>query len=262
MKQALLVVAVLAPFSGAVAQETPEPIRLPEELAIARSIVMQDADELETTASFQFFKLPDQKQITAEAEFEYGLADRWELDAGVPYEFVDPNGGRSTDGIGDVEAAVRYGVIPRGKQAFTFDLGLEAGIPTGDRTHDLGEGRLTLEPFFTASTWLGRVNVEFNGGWQWAVTNAGEEPHNAFEYNVAVLYPINRWFLVLEGDGESNRDSTTYYLTPELIWKPAKNLQFLVAVPIGVTHASADYGVVASVTLELENITHRGADKD
>jgi hypothetical protein len=262
MKRALLVVAVLAPCSVAVAQETLEQIHLPEELAITRSIVMQDADELETTANFRFFKRPDQKHITAAAEFEYGLTDRWELDSGVPYEFVNPNDGRSANGIGDVEAAVRYGVVPPGKQAFAFDLGLGVGMPTGDRTHDLGEGRLTLEPFFTASTWLGRVNAQLNCGWQRAVTNAGEEPHNAFKYNVAVLYPINRWFLVLEGDGESNRDGTTYYLTPELIWKPTKILQLLVAVPIGVTRASADYGVVASVTLELENITHRGADKD
>ena len=31
---------------------------------------------------------------------------------------------------------------------------------------------------------------------------------------------------------------------------------------LGVTHAAADYGVVASVTLELERVTHRGNDND
>jgi hypothetical protein len=110
MKRAWLLVALLAPLSCAVAQETTENRRLPEELAITRSVVMQEADELESTASFNYFKLPDQKRITTAAEFEYGLTDRWELDAGVPYEFVNPNDARSADGIGDVEAAVRYGV--------------------------------------------------------------------------------------------------------------------------------------------------------
>ncbi len=34
------------------------------------------------------------------------------------------------------------------------------------------------------------------------------------------------------------------------------------ATPLGVTRASADYGIIASVSLELENLTHRGADRD
>lgn len=262
MKRAWLLVVLLTPFSYAGAQETTEDKRLPEELAITRSVVMQDADELESTASFNFFKLPDQKRITTAAEFEYGLTDRWELDAGVPYEFVNPNDGSSANGIGDIEAAVRYGVIPPGKQPFALDVGLGFGIPTGDRTHDLGEGRLTLEPSFTASTWIGRFNAQLNCGWQRAVTNAGEEPRNDFEYNVAILYPVGHWFLAVEGNGASTHEATTYYITPELIWKPTPNLQFLVAVPIGVTGAAADYGVVASVTLELERVTHRGNDKD
>ena len=262
MKRALLVVALLAPLSGAMAQETPGARRLPEELAISSTISLQDADEFQSTADFRYFKQPDQKHITAAAEFEYGLTDRLELDAEVPYEFVNPNDGRSANGIGDVEAAVRYGLVPPGQQAFALDIGLGAGIPTGDRTHDLGEGRLTLGPFFTASTWLGRFNVQLNCGWQRAITNGGEEPRDDFEYNVAVVYPLGRWFLAVEGDGESNRDRTMYYVTPELVWKACKNLEFLVAVPLGVTSASADYGVVASVTLEFENVTHRGADND
>ena len=262
MKPSLWLALLLAPLPCALAQETQTGRRLPEELAITRSIVMQEADELESSARFQFFKLPDQKSVTTAAEFEYGLTDRWEFDADVPYEFVNPDNGRSVDGIGDVEAAVRYGVVPLGEKPVAFNVGLGFGIPTGARTHDLGDGRLTLEPFFTASTWLGGFNAQLNCGWQRAITNAGEEPRDDFVYNVAVLYPIDRWFLVLEGNGESRHDRTTYSVTPELIWQPTKNLQFLIAIPVGVTHAAGDYGIVASVTLEWESIAHRGPDRD
>jgi hypothetical protein len=262
MKRALVLAGLFLPLFWAVAQETEEDRQLPEELAITRSVVMQDADELETTAGFQFFKLPDQKRTTAAAEFEYGLTDRWELDADVPYEFIRPNGAHVVDGIGDVEAALRYGVIPVGREPFALTAGLGVGVPTGDRARDLGEGRLTVEPFFTASTWLGRFNAQINGGWQRAVTNAGEEPRDEFEYNIAILYPIDQWFLALEGNGVSTREATSYYVTPELIWKATTGVQFLVAVPIGVTHESADYGIMASVTLEWEHVTHRSPDKD
>jgi len=79
---------------------------------------------------------------------------------------------------------------------------------------------------------------------------------------VAILYPVKRWYLVLEGNGESTSEVTTYYVTPELIWRPMKTLELLVAVPLGVTRESADYGVIGAVSLELENLTHRGTDKD
>ena len=262
MRPSLLLAVMFAPALCAVAQETPIDKQLPQELAITSSVVMQGTDEFQSTGVFRYFKLPDQKRITAAADVEYGLTDRWELDAEVPYEFVNPTDGRSVNGIGDVEAAVRYGVVPVSEQPFALTAGLGAGIPTGDRVRNLGEGRLTLEPFFTASTWLGLFNAQLNCGWQRAITDAGDDPRDEFEYNVAILYPVDRWFLVLEGNGLSTRAATTYYITPEVVCRLAKNVEFMVAVPIGVTRESADYGIVATITLELENVTHRSADKD
>jgi hypothetical protein len=265
MRRALLLAALLAPVSCALAQETQKSVRLPEELAITRSVVMQENDELESSVKFDQFKFSQPfyvKKSSVAAEFEYGLTDRWELDAEVPYRFRNFNHVRSVDGIGDVETAVRYGVVPVGQEPFAVTAGLGVGIPTGDRAQDLGDGRLTLGPFFTASTWFGPVNVQCNGGWARAVTSAGDEPRDEFEYNIAALYPVGRWFLVLEGNGVSTTDQSVYYVTPELIWKPMKNVKFMVAVPVGVTRESADYGIVAAITLELDSITHRGADKD
>jgi hypothetical protein len=266
MKPALLLASLMIwPLACAMAQETNTDKQLPEELAVTTSIVMQDADELETSVAFDQYKFSfpsSERKSTVAAEFQYGLTDRWELDAEIPYEFRDFNPGRSFNGIGDVEVGARYGVIPLNKGPVALDVGLAVGIPTGDRLHDLGEGRLTLEPSFTASTWLGPVNAQLNGRWQRAVTNAGDEPRDEFEYNIAILYPVSCCFLALEGNGISTSEATEYYVTPELIWKPMKRLEFLVAAPIGLTHTSADYGIVASVTLEWDNITHRSADKE
>jgi hypothetical protein len=253
---------LVVPLSCVLAQEPQGDKRLPEELAITRSVAIQDADELESTATFRYSKSQPTENYAAEAELEYGLTDRWEIDADVPYEFLRPKNASGADGIGDVETAVRYGVVPIGQGPVALTAGLELGIPTGDRMRDLGEGRLTVEPFFTASTWLGRCNVQVNGGWTRAVTNSGEEPRDDFEYDVAILCPVKRWYLVLEGNGESSSEVTTYYVTPELIWRPMKNLELLVAAPLGITRESADYGVIGAISLELENLTRRGTDKD
>jgi hypothetical protein len=72
-------------------------------------------------------------------------------------------------------SAVRMDVLPLGQQPFAISAGLGFGIPTGDRTRDLGEGRVTLAAFFTASTWLGRFNAPLNGGWHPGQSTGGLE---------------------------------------------------------------------------------------
>src|SRR5882724_1706249 len=121
--KALLLAALLVPLSSVLAQETQDVKPLPEELAITRSITLQDADEFQSSAHFSFFKFRDQEQITAATELEYGLTDRWELDADVPYRFVNPSRERAANGIGDVEVGTRYGIVPVGKQPLALDVG-------------------------------------------------------------------------------------------------------------------------------------------
>jgi hypothetical protein len=148
------------------------------------------------------------------------------------------------------------------KQPFALDVGLGLTAPTGYRGRDLGEGRFAIEPFFTASQWLGPLNGQLNCAWRRAVSNAGEEPKDEFEYNLALVYPLPSWFLVLEGNGESTHRQTKYYATPEVIWRPRKNVELLLAVPVGVTRAGGDFGVTGAITLEFDTVLHRAADKD
>ena len=75
MKRLLFAAIVIFPLS--VAAQKP----LPEELAITESVVLQDKDELQSSVVLQHFKLRDAKQLTAAAQFEYGLTDRWQLEA-------------------------------------------------------------------------------------------------------------------------------------------------------------------------------------
>ena len=235
---------------------------LPEELALMNSVVLQEQDALQVTAGAQYFRFPDHKETTLDAQLEYGLTDRWQMEAEIPYTFLKPDGESSVNGIGDVEISTEYGVFDFRKRPFSLDVGFGLGLPTGDRGKELGEGRLVAEPFVAAGQWFGPVNAQLNLGWRRAVTNGGTEPKNEYEYNVAFIYPIHHWYLVIEGDGETTARVTRYYVTPEVIWRLDERLFFLLAVPLGVTPEAADYGVVASVTLEIENLFHRGGDKD
>ncbi len=68
--------------------------------------------------------------------------------------------------------------------------------------------------------------------------------------------------MVFEGAGETARGETAYYVVPELVWKPSKHLELLGAVPVGLTGAAADWGLIARLTFELEGLTGRRGDEE
>jgi len=242
--------AIAVPVAARAGEQTP----LPNELAVTDSIVMTDRDELYAAPAIEFFRLPDQKRLTAGAEFAYGLTDRLQVAADVPYVFVDPDAGASENGIGDVFAGTRYAVVNYREHRFGLDVGFGLDFPTGNEHRDLGEGHATSDLSFTASAWLGPVNGQVNAGWLRALENVHGETKDEAEYNVALIYPIREWFLVLEGNGESDRDGTKYYVTPEVIWKPTDRLELRVAAPCPVTRDAGDYGVIAGFTIEFEHL--------
>jgi hypothetical protein len=71
---------------------------------------------------------------------------------------------------------------------------------------------------------------------------------------------VRHGYLVLEGNGETSSGETTYYVTPEFVGTASEHVQWLLAVPIGVTAAAGDYGLVAGFTIELEHLFHRAGD--
>lgn len=230
---------------------------LPDEFAVTDSIVMTDADEFYASPTFAYFRLPDEKRLSIATELAYGFTDQFQLRVEVPYEFRNPDDARSVNGIGDVEVAARYAVLDYHKHPFALDIGLGVVTPTGDRHRNLGDGRVAVEPLFTASQWLGPVNIELNFAWRRAVSHAGDEPKNEYEYNLALVYPIRHWFVVLEGNGESDSEHTKYYVTPGVVWKATEHVEFRLAIPVGVTGPAGDFGVIAGCTVEFAHVLHR-----
>jgi hypothetical protein len=221
---------------------------LPDEFAITDSIVMTDADEFYISPTVSYFPLPDKQPLTIATELSYGFTDRLQMRVEVPYEFVHSN-----NGFGDVETSVRDAIVDYRNHPFGLDAGLGVVTPTGNRHRDLGEGRWAAAPFFTATQWFGPVHAQLNFAWQRAVDHAG----NDFEYNVALVYPIRQWFVVVEANGETEGGHTKDYVTPELVWKVTEHFELRLAVPVGVTHAAGDYGVIGGCTVEFEKFFHR-----
>ena len=234
---------------------------LPEELAFTRSIDVQDEDEFQTSLSASHLRFPHERSTTVRAGLEYGVTDRLQAIVEVPYAIRDPAGAHEVNGLEDLELGFRYALLDFRTRPLALDVGLTLGLPTGSWQKTLGAGDVSLEPNFTLSRWLGRVNGQLSFAWRRSGIGGGAEADD-LEYDVALLYPWREWFLTFEGAGETKESETAYYAVPELVWKPRRHLELLVAVPVGLTAAAADYGVIAGITVEIERLTGRGEDAD
>jgi hypothetical protein len=242
---------------------------VPDEFAVSQSISMTEQDEAYISPSIAFSKFAAGNVLAADADLAYGITDRLELEADVPYSSLTTGASfgtntvrRSANGVGDVTIDGRYGVIDFREHPFSLDAELSISAPTGDHTKGLGDGRVLVSPSFTASQWIGRhFNAELNAAWIRAVGNASfAAPADQYVYNITLAYMIQRWYLVVEGNGFSTSQTTSYAVTPEIIWKPTKLTELRVACPITVTHPRADYSIVAGFTVEFENLFHRHAE--
>ena len=84
---------------------------------------------------------------------------------------------------------------------------------------------------------------------------------NANVCDVAVVYPIRPVFLVVEGSGATTRDETEYYITPGAVWKINDDCEIRASIPIGVTRAAGDYGIIVGATFAFDNLFHRSDEK-
>src|SRR5881296_932334 len=208
----------------------PMPV-LPEQLAITRSIDVQDEDEFQTSLSAGHLRLPHERSTTVRAEFEYGVTDRVQAIVELPYGVRDLAGESSVNGLEDLELGFRYALLDFRTRPLALDVGLTLGLPTGSRRNRLGAGDVSFGPNFTLSRWLGRMNGQLSFSWR----RSGIGGRAAADDDVALLYPWREWFLTFEGAGETEASATAYYAVPELVWKPGKHLELLVAVPVGLT---------------------------
>ena len=235
---------------------------VPEQLAFTRSIDVQDEDEFQTSLSARHLRLPHERSTTVRAGLEYGVTDRLQAIVEVPYAIRDPAGAHEVNGLEDLELGFRYALLDFRTRPLALDVGLTLGLPTGSRRNGLGAGDVSFEPNFTLSRWLGRMNGQLSFSWRRSGIGGRAAADDDVAYDVALLYPWREWFLTFEGAGETEASATAYYAVPELVWKPRRHLELLVAVPVGLAGAAADYGVIAGITVEIERLTGGGQRAD
>ena len=193
-----------------------------------------------------FFLLP-------EVGLEMPLTTWSQMELSVPYLLFDPKNADSSNGFGDLQLGFRA-ALPAPKGGPKLATNFEVVAPTGDSRQGLAKEATEIAAGFFASQETNRGI--FFGNFSYAAEYPkDEEGHeNLLEYATAAVFNINRVLHpTLELFGESNLTSneTELYSTPEMIVGLSDRSELKLAVPIGMTESSDDWGVQFQLTLFL-----------
>ena len=216
---------------------------LVNELFVGENIYVQDKGEWVLSLTPSYAKASDAKEIEIEPEIKYGLTDRIQLSAELPYTIVNPDEGSQHQGVGDLTLAANYNFV----QSEMYSLGVRAEftLPTGDEDRDLGGGQFAVTPWLLSAFRVGPGEVLAGIGEQ-----IGEDD-DAFLYDIAGAVPFKSFVGILELTGSHGGGEDAVYLTPGAYYRPSEKFQVGLGVPIGLTDDADDFAIVGKLILEF-----------
>ena len=168
-------------------------------------------------------------------EGEYAFHRSFSIEAGVPFETLDPGVGSSMSNFGNAEIAFKFANFAFEDRGLLLGYGIELGLPTGNDAEGIGSDHIfEFEPFFNIG--YQREGFEVVSFVTFGIpTNQedAEEVKTEFRYNFASLYHANpRLQLMLELDGEAvlsgdEAGESEWHLTPGLKVAPANSDLFI-----------------------------------
>jgi len=255
-------VASFAPIAAA--EEKREKRALIEEFLTAEPSCVQLKGEIEFSSAFDYRKPAGSWGVPV--LIEYGITDRIEAEVEASYLSVRGNGSCNR-GPGDVELGLHYALRPDvDKVAVT--LGADVGLATGDEAKGLGSGQSDVEFFGIAGMKLGRAELHVTGRLeveeeevQPAMNAAAVYPHGDLRFTLEanVLSSAERTGERIVGqeaaeepDDARGSEALWVVVTPGLFHRPRPEIEYGIGVPIGLTKAAPDWGIIARLTIEFE----------
>lgn len=203
----------------------------------------------------QMFNLAngDKFYLLPKVGIEMPLTGWSQIEVSVPYLLLDPAESRSLNGLGDLELGFRA-LLPTPEGIPTLGANFEVGAPTGDSGDELAGEATELAAGLFATQELTRATLFGNFSYAAEFPKQEDGHENILEYAMAAVFHLNRFlYPTVELFGESNitEEETELFLAPEVIFNLGQRTEAKVALPIGLTDSSPDWGVQFQFTIFL-----------
>jgi hypothetical protein len=142
---------------------------------------------------------------TFRLEGEYAFTSWLSFEVDVPYTFLEPDEGQSTDRLDNTEVGLKYANFTFSEYGLLLGGGIEFGLPTGNEEKGIGSNHvLEVEPYLDVG--YKRDRLEIVGFTSFGLPqneNCQDEADLELGWNVSVLYHATpRIQTLLEFDGE------------------------------------------------------------
>lgn len=207
-----------------------------EEFFRSEAVRSEDKGELQSTIDAESFH---RNGTDAELEFEYGVTNRLQFSAELPYGVRSDTQSEVPLSWSTVNLGAEYQFV-RSSHPFALAAGLAADLPTTARSE------FALEPDVLAAKRFG--NTQLHASFIADLATDSRE----YEYNLASVTNLHSaWFPTLEFSGRRTDAGNTFYLTPGIY----RHLRHRIEAGVAVS-AGSYFGIVGKITWEV------GGDKD
>jgi hypothetical protein len=256
---ALAVASVLLPAASVFAQEEPD-IEFFYPVVTRRPVIER---ELELRTRYE--QRRDGRQVETAAAIEWPILPRWQIELEIPVVVSDPTDGPLAAGFGDIAIENKALFWKSVALPLLVSGGFELTLPSGSGSRGLG-GEFNVEPFVAAGIALGPFDLLGSVAYEWNLNADAKGPREQeFTANVAVAYPMSRWFTpflelntMAQTTGRHEEDEpeltgrVQVYLTPGFNVRPLPGMTFRAGVELPVTSARQfDYAVHAGLVWEF-----------
>jgi hypothetical protein len=200
------------------------------------------------------------KKFSHELAVEYGLTRAWQI--GLQWESF----GRKTNedglisrGSGDLRLATKYSFMNMRGSNFHSAVGFELGLPGASVKKGISEGKIEYAPYVIVAKdfpGLSRLQLFSQLGLTFAHSitraTAAESNHagKTIEWNSGMFVPYRQARFTTEVNWSKSTKENNLYLTPGIIWKLPRDMEFGVGVPLGLRRDAESFRMIVKLVYE------------
>ena len=250
--------------AGAATNQVKRPI---EELFKTDMVYPQEKGELQVGLASLYQHNSSGDAWTVPVSLEYGLTDRWQVEAEWK-SFVQHNYANHSTvrGISDLEIGTQYSFMNIGDSLFHIAPRFSIEIPLGDVNKGLTEGFMEYQPAiilardfpqFHHAQLFAEIGISFVQRVKRPSEADDAEPAaHGLNLGIGGFVPFSRGALTMEFNWANNQwnhhgTGNELYLTPGWIWKVTRNFEIGMGIPVGLNNRSDQYDVIVHVVCEF-----------
>lgn len=223
--------------------------RTVDELFMTQTVQTEQAGELQLSVGAMHQRDGDLRFSEIATRAEYGLTDRLQLQAQLPFQINDrPSNFDAQTDVSNLQVGASYSIL-RGDDPISLSAAMDVALPIGDQTA-MPDGRNDDQTIWKPSLMVARdfgaaqvhadAQAEMSGG------------DDAINYNVGAIFDVGALAPTMELNARSMENSTPeFYATPGLFYSFSENAQVGVGVPIGLNEQSRDGQVMAKINVRF-----------